>query len=271
MGLHLYWFLEIVEVEEKYYPVGYEVGGEHVINRQDWREKVVMVLHFGLVKSCVMLCTEESSSYEPKFGNKFTPRGIRLNWGNSLQLQSWRTYPLSPIVSISEPHLRLMQNFSKLSWKKYFKTFSMRKMNEHIIVSLRLRMLCCQHLLRTKRTRNGAKVRQVNVSTTTYGYDNTSCANKRKIPAASFWSVLRHFVYVQKHEPGSNKIVHVEAFHVLGDDTLYRVFQPTLLHFSVKMETIGLSSFLGKESTATLCTYFDRKAHNLSQTSSSVL
>nr|GEU51802.1 hypothetical protein [Tanacetum cinerariifolium] len=40
---------------------------------------------------------------------------------------------------------------------------------------------------------------------------------------------------------------------------------------SVKMATTGLSSFLGKESTVTLCTSFDRKAHNLSQTSSSVL
>nr|GEU87135.1 putative reverse transcriptase domain-containing protein [Tanacetum cinerariifolium] len=30
-----------VEVEEKYYPVGYEIGGEHVISRQGWREKAV--------------------------------------------------------------------------------------------------------------------------------------------------------------------------------------------------------------------------------------
>nr|GFA65481.1 hypothetical protein [Tanacetum cinerariifolium] len=34
-------FLEIVEMEESIYPLVSRLGGEHVINRREWREKVV--------------------------------------------------------------------------------------------------------------------------------------------------------------------------------------------------------------------------------------
>ncbi|GJW40058.1 hypothetical protein Tco_0065903 [Tanacetum coccineum] len=42
---------------------------------------------FGLVKSCDMSCTVESSSKEPKFGNRFIAGGIHLNWSAKQPLQ----------------------------------------------------------------------------------------------------------------------------------------------------------------------------------------
>nr|GEU84299.1 putative reverse transcriptase domain, ribonuclease H-like domain, aspartic peptidase domain protein [Tanacetum cinerariifolium] len=82
---------------------------------------------------------------------------------NSLQLQSWQTCSF----------VWLMSNFSKLSWKKYFKTFSMGRWPSTANVML------------PTPTKNEAYVKRCKskagwdaVSTAAYGYDNTSCKCK---------------------------------------------------------------------------------------------